>query len=309
MGLIDVARVADEIGTSGDVWIRGAGTRRPGPHGVRSIDAPVGVESFEADEMIVSCGAGTRLAELDAVLAARGQYVNLGQERHRDGTVGGALATGWNDHLRLGRGAVRDSLLEVHIVNGRGEVVKGGGPTVKNVSGFDLCRLVVGSHGRLGAITKVILRTRPRPRATRWFAIADVDHSRVAELASHLHRPSAVLWNGVGAWICLEGHPNDIDATHRGLRTRGFTTTETTSGPDLGGFAHRWSIAPRHVIAHVAERVGSVMGEIGVGIVHGAQPPPPRPIDPNLASIHRRLIDSFDPEHRLNPGAGDALIE
>ena len=86
------------------------------------------------------------------------------------GTVGGALAVGRCGIRRLGDGPVRDTLLQARYVSAAGEVVKAGGPTVKNVSGFDLCRLLVGSQGTLGFLGEVILRTRPRPAASQWFA-------------------------------------------------------------------------------------------------------------------------------------------
>ena len=308
MGVNRIEEFAARIGTAGEVWVRGAGSRVEPPGNLRTVEAPTGISSFEPDEMTVTCAAGTRLSDLDDVLAERGQYVNLGQLRHPHGTVGGALATGWNDHLRLGRGPVRDSLLEVHVVTGRGDVVKGGGRTVKNVSGFDLCRLMVGSHGRLGAIAEVTLRTRPLPRATRWLSVDDVDGSRITDLFAHLYRPSAVLWNGLVGWVCLEGHPSDIETARAELRDHGFPSQESMSGPDLDALPYRWSIAPRAVVPHVEGRSGQVIAEVGVGVVHGDEVPPRRNTDAAIEAIHRRLTDSFDPEHRLNPGAGDHLI-
>jgi FAD/FMN-containing dehydrogenase len=291
-------RFAEEIGSHGAVWIHGESSRATPPDDVRAIRAPSGVHSFEPEEMTLACSAGTSLLEIDETLRARGQYVNLGQHRHGEGTVGGALAMGCNDHLRLGRGHVRESLLEVHLVDGSGHVVKGGGPTVKNVSGFDLCRLVVGAHGRLGALAEVILRTRPLPRASRWFRVDDVSTSRVGDLVALLYRPSSVLWDGDSASLCIEGHPQDVDDTVMRLRRRGFEAADADE-PNLRTFAHRWSVAPARVIDHVASRSGRVVAEIGVGIVHSHEPPPVRSLEPSVAAIHRRLLASFDPEGRF----------
>lgn len=299
------ASFAEEIGAIGEVWIRGAGSRVTAPDSVRIVNAPAGVWSFQPDEMTVSCGAGTPVAELDATLRARGQYVNLGQRRHVSGTVGGALATGWNDHLRLGRGHLRESLLEVHLVDGRGNVVKGGGPTVKNVSGFDLCRLVVGSHGRLGALAEVTLRTRPIPLATRWFRIDDMSTTRIMELITRLYRPSSILWDGRHAWVCLEGHPSDIDSTVLDLRRHGLVSEEVDEEPNPNDRPHRWSVTPSHVFDHVSARAGRVVAEVGVGVIHSDEMQPERTNDPAIIEIHRRLWASFDPDRRLNPGAGN----
>lgn len=295
---------AEEIGANGEVWVRGAGSRVGAPDRIRVVSAPAGIDSFQPDEMTVSCGAGTSVAELDETLRARGQYVNLGQRRHASGTVGGAVATGWNDHLRLGRGHLRESLLEVHMIDGRGDIVKGGGPTVKNVSGFDLCRLVVGAHGRLGALAEVTLRTRPIPPATRWFRLVDLSTTRVVELITRLHRPSSILWDGREAWVCLEGHPSDIDSTVLDLRRHGFATEEVDEEPEPGRRPHRWSVPPSRVVEHVSARAGRVLAEVGVGVIHSDEKQPERSIDPAIAGIHHRLLSSFDPDRRLNPGAG-----
>ena len=108
----------------------------------------------------MSCGAGTPVAEVDAALAEHGQRVAIPPT----GTVGGALAVGRSGIRRLGDGPIRDAVLQVRYVSAAGEIVKAGGPTVKNVSGFDLCRLLVGSRGTLGFLGDVILRTRPLAR-------------------------------------------------------------------------------------------------------------------------------------------------
>src|SRR6185503_4841680 len=105
------------------------------------------------------------VGDLAAALAEAGQGVSLPMT----GTVGGALALGHSGIRRLGDGPIRDALLECHYVSAAGEVVKAGGPTVKNVSGFDLCRLLVGSRGTLGFIGSVILRTRPLAQRSQWF--------------------------------------------------------------------------------------------------------------------------------------------
>ena len=112
---------------------------------------------------------------------------------------------------RLGWGPVRDTVLQVRYVSAAGEVVKAGGPTVKNVSGFDLCRLLVGSRGTLGFIADVILRTRPRPMAEQWFTSERDPWALLGEL----YRPTSVLWNGTTTWVLLEGHPADVEQRPR----------------------------------------------------------------------------------------------
>ena len=104
-------------------------------------------------------------------------------------------------------------MLQVRYVSAAGDVVKAGGPTVKNVSGFDLCRLLVGSRGTLGFLGDVILRTRPRARCSQWF-VGAVDPFAAA---ARLYRPTSVLWDGTTTWVLLEGDERDVAAQVAGL--------------------------------------------------------------------------------------------
>src|SRR3954454_22048892 len=173
----------------------------------REVHAPTGVVTHEPAEMTVRVRAGTTVADLDAALAPAGQCVALPDEP--GATVGGVLAVGHSGIRRLGWGPVRDAVLEVRYVSADGELVKGGGPTVKNVSGYDLPRLFVGSLGTLGVIAEVVLRTRPVPACSRWFAGPGVDPFA---LVQRLYRPSSVRWDGTTTWLLLEGHPADVAA-------------------------------------------------------------------------------------------------
>ena len=142
--MIDLAEFAGAVGDAdaGPVTITGLGTRGGPVPGVRCVGAPAGIAWLQPDEMTVCCGAGTPVDDLAAALAEHRQTVAL----PAGGTVGGALSVGAADVRQLGWGPVRDTLLQARYVSAGGEVVKAGGPTVKNVSGFDLCRLRVGSR-------------------------------------------------------------------------------------------------------------------------------------------------------------------
>lgn len=298
MGL-NLEQFAREVGPAdaGPVWVQGHGTRRRAPDGVRVVSAPGGITSLRADEMVVECGAGTTVEELQEVLAEVGQYANLPSTG--GGTVGGALATGVSDIRRLGRGAVRDSVLRVRFVGHDGELVTAGGSTVKNVSGFDLSRLLVGSWGTLGFFGEVLLRTRPLPRSSTWFAL-EADASEIRRLRTCLYRPAALLWNGSEARLCLEGHPDDVAATVSDLRRHSRSTLLESAIPELADFPYRWSVSPRHIEDVVTQ--GSCWAEVGVGTVHHRRPAPVREASPAIRDIETRLRKAFDPEGRLNPG-------
>lgn len=286
---------ADAVGRSGAVSITGDGTRGGPVRSVPIVRAPAGIVSVDPAEMTVCCGAGTPVDELAEALAEQGQRVVLPP----GGTVGGAMAVGRSDLRRLGDGALRDAVLQVRYVSAAGKVVKAGGPTVKNVSGFDLCRLLVGSRGTLGFFGEVILRTRPLARFQGWYAV-DGDPW---DLLAGLYRPVSVLWDGIRTWVLLEGHPDDVAA-----QAARFDLRPAEGPPDLptGG---RWSLPPSALPALSSEGPGTFVAEIGVGVVHHVDPPPSRPVDPATRRLHERLKQRFDPAGRLNPGvsvlAGD----
>ena len=271
---------------------------------VRLVRAPSGIVAYRPEEMTVTVRAGTPVAELHEALAERGQRTALPE---RGGTVGGALAVGESDPRALGRGLVRTALLQVRYVSAEGRIVSGGGPTVKNVSGFDLPRLLVGSLGSLGLLAEVILRTNPAPPTSRWLRADDIDPAVVVD---RLLAPSAVLWDGAATWVELEGHGRDVEAQEAVLAALG-PVTEVDPDPDTGLPValppHRWSLAPAE-LGGLGEGsgTGAFVAAMGLGLVFAERPQPHRPLDPAVAEVSRRLKDNFDPTGRLNPGRDPA---
>lgn len=292
---------ARAVGKTGPVWLRGHETRLPAPSGIRVVPAPAGITMMRADEMVVECGAGTAIDDLQAALAEAGQYVNLPWSPQGSGTVGGALALGHSDLRRLGRGAVRDSVLRLRFVGHDGDVVTAGGATVKNVSGFDLCRLLVGSRGSLGLFADVLLRTRPLPAQSTWWEMR-ADRKMVGDVWKILYRPAALLWNGEVLRICLEGHSDDVAVAVGQLTTLAGAGPIPSVAPDLTGHRCRWSVAPRDIADVVSRAQGDCWAEVGVGTVHQREPQPVRAVPSAVAAVERRLLETFDPDRRFNPG-------
>lgn len=285
---MDLNGLAIEVGDAaqGPVCVVGSSSRGGGVPGGRTVTAPAGIDWIQADEMTVACGASTLVADLDAALGEVRQCIALPPS----GTVGGALAVGLSGVRRLGYGPVRDALLQARYVSAAGEVVKAGGPTVKNVSGFDLCRLLVGSRGTLGFLGDMILRTRPLAAASQWFSTTVDPFATFAVL----YRPVSVLWDGATTWVLLEGHPSDVREQAALARL-----VETDGPPPLPATA-RWSLPPAQLRSLYGQT--GFVAEIGVGVVHHSVPQPALRSDPALIALHRRLKTEFDPTGRLNPG-------
>jgi glycolate oxidase FAD binding subunit len=257
----------------------------------REVRAPSGVMTFDPAEMTVRVGAGTSLGVLDDALAEHGQFVAFPE--NRGATVGGVISVGRGDVRQLGRGPVRNAVLEIRYVSAEGHVVKAGGPTVKNVSGFDLCRLLVGSLGTIGLMAEVVLRTRPRPVRRQWWCGA----TDPFDLYRAIHRPTSILWDGTTTWALLEGGAGEVAANGDRLADRGLRQAET--GPDLP--THRWSMDPAS-LPRLIDTAGPFVAEVGIGIVHRRDPQPAVAVDPAVRVLHERIRDQFDPTHRLNPG-------
>lgn len=138
-----------------------------------------GILAYEPTELVVTVAAGTPLVELEAALAEQGQCLpfeppHCAWQPNSQATVGGMVAAGWSGPSRASVGGVRDYVLGLHLINGRGERLQYGGQVMKNVAGYDVSRLLVGSMGTLGLITQVSLKVLPQApaEATLVFALS-----------------------------------------------------------------------------------------------------------------------------------------
>jgi glycolate dehydrogenase FAD-binding subunit len=166
--------VAWAAGEESALEILGAGSKRAfgrpvdGTH-VLSLDRLAGIGLYEPEELVMSAACGTPLAEIEARLAENRQQLAfepadygplLGEATDR-GTIGGAFACNLSGPRRIKAGAARDHLLGVQAVTGRGDLIKSGGRVVKNVTGYDLCKLLTGSFGTLALMTELTFKVLP----------------------------------------------------------------------------------------------------------------------------------------------------
>ena len=184
----------------------------------RSAGIESGIVSYEPDELVLRVLAGTTLTEVGEVLRARGQRLRI----PLIGTVGGAIATRRNGIHPADNNGLPNIVLMLRAIDGSGTEFTAGGPTVKNVSGFDLVKLLVGSWGTLATITEATVRTEPIPASSRWW--------KGAGPVEALFRPSVVWPLGDEFLVNIEGHPADVDSQANLLR--GFTEIEAPSAEE-----------------------------------------------------------------------------
>ncbi|HEV2365464.1 MAG TPA: glycolate oxidase subunit GlcE [Caulobacteraceae bacterium] len=150
-----------------------------------------GVVEYDPSELVITARAGTRLADIEAQLAENGQHLAFEPPVFGPAsTIGGVVAAGLSGAARPFAGAVRDFVLGVKVLDGRGQVLRFGGKVFKNVAGFDAFRLMAGAFGCLGALLEVSVRVSPAPRASEGRSL-ELDWPQASVLVGGLmRRPS-----------------------------------------------------------------------------------------------------------------------
>jgi glycolate oxidase FAD binding subunit len=228
--------------------IRGGGTKDfygETPQGeVLDTTGLRGIASYEPSELVVTVRAGTPLAELEAVLAEKGQCLPFEPPRFGAapgaGSVGGMVAAGLSGPARASVGAVRDYVLGAMLVNGRGDLLTFGGQVMKNVAGYDVSRVLAGSLGTLGLIAEVSLKVLPvaPAEATLVFECSQADALRLLN-----------EWGGrplpLNASCWCEREEGGKDAGVLTLRLRGAAAAVEAACAHLGGERQDDAVAAR----------------------------------------------------------------
>lgn len=192
------ALIAD---ASGPLNIRGGGTRGVQVDGdILSTAGLSGISLYEPGAMTIVAQAGTPVAEIEAALAAENQRLAFEPMDHRTllgttgaPTIGGVMAANVSGPRRISVGAARDFLLGVRYVDGMGNIVKNGGRVMKNVTGYDLVKLMAGAHGTLGVLSEVSLKVLPCPETASTLVLHGRDDvAAIAALAKALGSPFEV---------------------------------------------------------------------------------------------------------------------
>lgn len=188
----EAVRAACEAGEPLEIVGRGSklGLGRPVAAARRlDLSGLSGVTLYEPNELVLSARAGSPLEDIEALLEENGQMLAFEPPDARalfgaenKGAIGGAVASGLSGPRRVFSGAARDFVLGVSGVSGRGEPFKSGGRVVKNVTGYDLSKLMTGSFGTLAALTDVTLKVSPKPECVRTVSVVEPDVAAAADI-------------------------------------------------------------------------------------------------------------------------------
>jgi glycolate oxidase FAD binding subunit len=296
---------------------RGRGTKMSWGTPPASADVLIDVSGLDqvldhqAGDLIVAAQAGARLSDVQAVVGEAGQRLAL-DATVPGSSIGGVLATNTTGARRVATGSARDLLIGITVVRADGVVAKAGGRVVKNVAGYDLCKLMIGSAGTLAVITDAIFRLHPVPVTHRWVTAAAADPAQAQELVqSVLHSqavPAAIEVDWPGGQgsvsVLLEGREEGVagrTATVR--RLLGDTSIETAEAP-ADGATYPWDLGASGdgratalkltfalsglsaVLSAATEAGVSLRGSAGSGVAYAAIAPG-TPVDPVRTAVDR----------------------
>ncbi len=336
-------RVAGAADRGAPLQLRGGGTKAfygRVPRGEPlELAGHAGVVNYEPRELVLTARAGTPLAEIESLLEQSGQMLPFEPPRFGDAaTLGGTVACGLSGPRRPYAGALRDYVLGVRLVNGRGQALRFGGEVMKNVAGYDVSRLMAGALGTLGVLLEVSLKVLPRPEQRLTLVQERAPEEALEAMNRWAGVPlplTAACYDGLHLYLRLEGAPTAVEAGRQrvggdpveegdrhwaDLREQrlGFFRSELPlwrlslppTAPlrelpgkqlvDWGG-AQRWllSEAPTAEIRALAERMGGAATLFRGGDREGEVF---HPLPAPMAALQRQLKQAFDPAGILNPG-------
>jgi glycolate oxidase FAD binding subunit len=230
-----------EAGAAGRTWeIVGGGTKRGvspvRADGLLSLAKLDKVIDYAPEELVLTAQPGVRLADLDKLVAAEGQMLPF-EPPHLTAllgakgkpTIGGAVAANLSGPRRIKAGAARDHVLGFSAVTGRGEAFKAGGKVVKNVTGYDLAKLMAGSWGTLAVMTEVTLKVLPAARTEATLMLFGLDDRRAAEAMTRaLGSPAEVSGAAHLPAFAAGRAPLNAELSVTAIRLEGFEASVTS---------------------------------------------------------------------------------
>lgn len=260
----DVAQVAEVLRAATahrlSVVPRGRGTKLSWGSQPSSADVLLDVSALDqvidhaAGDLIVAAQAGTRLAEVQQVVGSAGQRLAL-DETVPGTSIGGLLAANTSGPRRVAMGSARDLLIGITVVRADGVVAKAGGRVVKNVAGYDLGKLMIGSFGTLAVIVDATFRLHPRPAARTWVSApvsSAAEAQRLVQSVLHAQAVPAAIEVGWGSEadrdtgvvsVLLEGREDGVAGRAAIVRALlGESATESATDEPGGGATYPWDV-------------------------------------------------------------------
>ncbi|MCE9633415.1 MAG: glycolate oxidase subunit GlcE [Methylophilales bacterium] len=334
------AQIQQAIAEKQTLTIRGSGSKAfygNVPTGeVLSTQGLTGIVAYDPRELTITARAGTTLKEIEATLAANKQMLPFEPPHFGDGaTLGGCVATGLGGPRRPYAGAVRDAVLGVELIDGRGQCLHFGGRVIKNVAGYDVSRLVVGSLGILGVLTEVTIKLLPQPSCERTLSL-EINELKAIEIMNQwAARPlplSATAWLTGSLVVRLSGAESAVNAAivklggekiadgagfwaalreqtlpEFGMSPLWRLSVPSTTPPIAGTSCVEWGGAVRWVVdSSDAPRHQAVSAGGHATLFRGIGYPAFASLSAPMKALHLRIRQIFDPHGvfdsaRLNP--------
>jgi glycolate oxidase FAD binding subunit len=317
--------------------LRGGGTKdfygNPPRGDVLDTRGYAGIVSYEATELVVTARCGTPLAELEEALAKNQQILPFEPPHFgAAATVGGCIAAGLAGPRRASAGAVRDFVLGVKLVDGRGRVLRFGGEVMKNVAGYDVSRLLAGSLGTLGLVAEASLKVLPRPPGELTLRLEKSEAQALEAMSRWAGQPlpvSATAWHDGVLLVRLSGAE---PAVHAAAQRIGGEKHESSFWKDVREHSHPFFSGPEPLWRLALPSNAAPLGLPGRQLIEwggglrwlktaaGADAVRKAakhatlfratdksagafaPLEPVNARLHKALKAAFDPAGILNPG-------
>ena len=228
--------IRDAAARRAPLRLRGGGSKDflgNAPHGaVLDTRSHAGIVDYEPAELVVTARCGTPLAELEAILAGSGQCLPFEPPHFGPATFGGCIAAGLSGPRRASAGAVRDFVLGVKLIDGRGRELDFGGRVMKNVAGYDVSRLAAGSLGTLGLIAEASLKVLPKPQHDLSLVFEAGEAQAIEQMNRWAGQPLPVSASACATERCASACP--APSPPSALRRHSWAATGSTMPPPSG---------------------------------------------------------------------------
>ncbi len=303
------------------------------------VSSNKGIVDYEPSELFITARNGTSLKEIEAELDANNQILPFEPPHfNTQATLGGTISCGLSGPRRAYASSMRDCVLGVNIVNGKGEYLEFGGQVMKNVAGYDASRLMCGAFGTLGVLTQISLRVSPKPHSEITIAIEinqrealenmnawtqtqlpisatyfnnKVLYIRIAGLESttkkaHQEIGGEIIANSEKFWNDLKNHQTDFFQTEKPL-WRIIIPNTTPDLPINGESCLEWNGGLRWIKSnentqHIINLCKKMKAQATLFKTNSKPKDCLASINPNIQKLHLNLKTAFDPNRILNPG-------